>query len=170
MEMVRLLPEHVRLVSADAASRLALEAYSNTWGTPVSFQTAHGTYLSASGNGGGAVRANRNAIGPWERFHLIADGALTDGAVISIQTGDGHYFSAKPRGALQADRTTIGPWEEFTLINHSAPGGDLEQGHQVSLKTAHNTYVVSGDSGSANANRGEIGPWETFTVVRHPDF
>ena len=34
------------------------------------FQSAHGKYMVAAGAGGGAVNANRTAIGPWEQFQV----------------------------------------------------------------------------------------------------
>jgi hypothetical protein len=168
IKMVKLLSDHVCLISADTAARLALQSYNNSWGNPVSFKTAHGKYLVAENNGGKTVNANRTTIGPWERFHLISKGRIKDGAQISIQTGGGYYFSAQPKGALDANRTAIGPWEEFILINHSSPGGYLKNGHVVSLKSAaFNKYVVAEDDGSCNVNRVAIGPWEKFTVYFH---
>ncbi len=167
MKLVKLLPKHVHLVSADTATRLALEAQNNTWGTPISFKTAHNTYLTAEGNGGGTVNANRNTIGAWERFHFISEGPLKDGTEVSIQTGNGSYFSAQQKGGLDANRTAVGPWERFILINRTSPGGLLRQGDRIALKTAHNTYVVAENNGQANANRGGIGSWETFTVIFH---
>lgn len=167
MALVKQLPKHVRLVSADTAARLALDAHRNTWGNPISFKTAHGKYLVAEGNGGGTVNADRQAIGPWEKFHLVSDGPIVDGAQISIQTGNGQFFSAQPQGGLDANRSAIGSWEKFTVINHSAKGGYVEHGHVISLKSAHGKYVVAEDTGKANANREAIGPWEKFVVIFH---
>ncbi len=168
IQLAKLLPGHVRLVSADTAARLALQAHNNNWGNAVSFKTAHGKYLSAEDNGGKTVNANRTAIGPWETLHLIPNDRLRDGARISIQTGNGQYFSAQPDGALDANRTSIGDWEEFILINHSSPGGYIENGHEVSLQSASSKkYVVAEDNGSCNANRETIGAWEKFIIYFH---
>lgn len=38
----------------------------------VALQAANGQYVWAEGSGGGAVVANRNAIGAWETFKLIS--------------------------------------------------------------------------------------------------
>jgi hypothetical protein len=167
MQVAKSLPTHVRLVSADTASRLAIQAHENSWGIPISFETAHGTYLVAEKNGGATVRSDRTAVGPWEKFHLVPEGPVKDGEQVSIQTGNGHYFSAQPRGNVDANRTAVGAWERFALINHSSPGGYLEDGHLVSLRGAHNGYVVAESNGRVNANRAAIGPWETFTVHFH---
>ncbi len=42
----------------------------NSDGT-TSFRAINGKYMVAEGGGGGTVNANRNAIGDWEKFHVV---------------------------------------------------------------------------------------------------
>ena len=43
-------------------------------------RSSHGRYLSAEGDGGGDVHANRTAEGPWEEYWL--DGFLFEGTAL----------------------------------------------------------------------------------------
>ncbi len=83
----------------------------------VSIRSSHGRYLSAEGMGGDAVHANRASALSWEQFH--AEGALSDGAVVSLKTPDGiHYLSARldrDPPLVDAEATAPGIWEQFTV-------------------------------------------------------
>ncbi|HPL21951.1 MAG TPA: hypothetical protein PLY74_13315, partial [Methanothrix soehngenii] len=64
--------------------------------------------------GGGAVVANRNAIGAWETFKLIDRG----NGNVALQAANGQYVCAEGGGggAVVANRNAIGAWETFKLI------------------------------------------------------
>jgi hypothetical protein len=87
----------------------------NNAATIVALQAANGQYLCAEGSRGGAVVANRNAIGAWEIFKLIDRG---NGSV-ALQAANGQYLCAEGSGggAVVANRNAIGAWETFELIS-----------------------------------------------------
>lgn len=80
----------------------------------VALQTQNGRYLVAEGGGGGALNANRTAIGSWETFKVINLG----GNQIALQTANGHYVVAEGGGGGQANanRTRARGWETFRYI------------------------------------------------------
>lgn len=120
---------------------------SNT-GTQITLLSAHGKYVVAESDGN--MNANRNVVGPWERFTLIVN---TDGTV-SFLSAHGKYAVAESNGAMNANRNQIGPWEKFTRINNSDG--------TVSFRSVHGKYVVAESNGKMNANRNRIGSWEKF--------
>lgn len=124
----------------------------------IGIKTGNGHYFVAEGNGGGELNANRNSMGPWEKFSIIRNGDCT----FSLQTGNGHYVVAEQNGGddANANRSFIGPWEKFNLIKNND--------HTFSFKTKDGYYFVAeGNGGGAvNANRTSIGPWEKFTFVK----
>jgi hypothetical protein len=120
-------------------------------------QAANGEYVSAEGGGGDVLNANRDAIGQWETFSLIA---LGNGEV-AIQTSNGHYLSAEGGGGqgVATNRDVPGLWETFKLI-------ELGNGN-VALQAANGQYVsaVNGGGQGVVADRDAIGPWETFKFI-----
>lgn len=73
-------------------------------------RTASGRYWCAEGGGGGAVVANRTAVGGWELFHVVvnADGTW------SLRTRDkNRYVTCETDGSITAFRTAIDVWERF---------------------------------------------------------
>jgi hypothetical protein len=75
----------------------------------VSFRSAHGKYLVAEPNG--SLAANRDAVGPWERFRLQRVG---EGAVV-LRSAHGKFLSAEPDGRLTATREQAGAPQRFFL-------------------------------------------------------
>jgi hypothetical protein len=133
-----------------------------------SLASSGGLFLVAEGGGGGAVDANRDAIGPWETFQIevLDPGALSDGSRVHFRTFDGHYLGADGGGGhgLSATRDVAGSWETFTL-HKLAGSGAIVRGDAISVQTVNGNYVTAegGGGGIANANRVAVGPWETWT-------
>lgn len=140
-------------------------------GTPynVSLQADNGMYVVAEDNGGGAVNANRTAIGAWEMFTLrdLNGGTLDHGDQIVIETGAGWFFRADGGGGagLDAAAAAVGSWETFTIEKQG--GGTITNGAIVAIRAGSGHYMVAEGGGGAevNANRGAWGPWETFTLI-----
>lgn len=147
----------------------------------VAFRTSDNVhYLTAEGDGGGTVSANRTAIGGWERF-IISDlngGSLVSGDQVQIRhvnaAGSSWWLSADVNGGgpgsiLRANRTFPQSWETFVI---SKPGGGgIGGGSQVNLRATNPYYVsaqqgggLSGD-GSVVVDRTVANAWETFTLV-----
>ena len=118
----------------------------------VSLLGSHGKYAVAEADG--TMNANRDEVGPWERFILVTN---ADGTV-SFCTYHGKFVVAEENGNLNADRVQIGPWEKFTMISNPDD--------TVSFQSYHGQYLVAEPDGSMNANRAEIGPWEKFQLVK----
>ncbi len=120
-------------------------------------QAANGQYVSAENGGGGAVVANRNAIGARETFKLID----RENGYYALQAANGQYVCAENGGggAVVANRNAIGAWETFKLI-------DRENGYYA-LQAANGQYVCAESSGGGAvvANRNAIGAWETFKLI-----
>src|SRR5438132_5223894 len=148
----------------------------------VAFRAANDKFVCAE-NGGddaGVVRANRDAVGPWETWTVHE----LDGGAIALESSGGRFLSAEGGGGgeLHANRalstsydltipehlrTAIGPWETFTVI-----GGLRDE--SIGLRTVDGEHLVCAEVGSrdpiVNATRTEQGPWETFAVVLVEDF
>merc|ERR1712243_492078 len=75
----------------------------------IALKSHHGKYLVAENNY--EVNANRNALGPWEKFKVLkqADGTY------AFRTWKGRYLVAESDGRLRADRTRIKEWESFKV-------------------------------------------------------
>jgi len=149
----------------------------------MSLKTDSGTnYLTAEGNGGSSVVADRTSAGWWETFVLTVmdgSGSLKDGVRVHLHTSDNYFFSALNGGnySLLADKTSVGAWEIFRAQKVSdARGGNshgpvISDGDVFALKsesTGTVYYVVAenGGGGTVNVNRTSLGPWESFTFVR----
>lgn len=146
---------------------------------PIAIRTWNGNYLTAEGNGGSSVVANRWSIGPWETFTIAPTngGTLNDGSDVTIRTSSNWYFSALYGGgySMLADKTAVGPWETFHVVKISdangRPGSPIADGDTFALQaqstgTTYDTTAEGGGGGTVNVNRTSIGPWETFTYVR----
>ncbi|WLR41455.1 Vps62-related protein [Bacillus carboniphilus] len=155
--------------------------WTNEFGAPVtslfnvSFKSAHNKYLVAEGNGDGEVNADRNEVGPWEKFNLKVTnseqedgtGCIRSGDIVNIDTGSSYYLRATDDGLLDAEATVPQSWESFELINHTDNTGCLASGDQVSFKSSHGKYIVAESDGDVHADRTAIGPWEKFIVNFH---
>jgi hypothetical protein len=153
----------------------------------ISIKTNSGTnYLTAEGNGGSSVVADRTSAGWWETFRLqVMDGAgsLKDGDRVNLTTSDSWYFTALNGGnySLLADTHTLGSRETFRVVKLADARGGNSHGPVISdsdvfaLKsesTGTTYYVVAegGGGGAVNVNRTAQGPWESFTLVRKESF
>ena len=85
----------------------------------VSLRSSNGKFICAEGGGGGAVVANRGALGAWETFtlHDLNGGNLVDGNKVTLQAANGKYVCAEGGGggAVVANRGAVGAWETFTF-------------------------------------------------------
>jgi hypothetical protein len=147
----------------------------------VALRTSNGVnYLTAEGDGGGAVSTNRTAVGAWERF-IISDlngGTLVSGDQVQIRhvsaAGSSWWLSADVNGGgpgslLRANRSV--PQTRETFVISKAGGGAITGGSQVSLR-ASNPYYVSAQQGGGRTGDGSVlvdrvtaAAWETFTLV-----
>jgi hypothetical protein len=113
----------------------------------------------------GAVLADRDQPGEWERFVLEQVGADEKGQRVALLSWRG-FFSAQMDGGhgVYANRSAVGPWELWTLI----PNGD----GTVSFQTNDGRHYLSAEVGGGRecqANRTEIGAWEKFRMEFLPD-
>ncbi|MEI6104269.1 MAG: SdrD B-like domain-containing protein [Methanothrix sp.] len=120
----------------------------------VALQAANGQYVCAEGSGGGAVVANRNAVGAWETFRVID---LGNGNV-ALLAANGQYVCAVGGGGngVAANSNSLGAWETFKLI-------DRGNGYYA-LQASNGQYVCAENGGGSTvvANRNAIGAWEMF--------
>jgi hypothetical protein len=148
----------------------------------VAFRTDDGAhYLTAEGDGGGAVSADRTQIKAWELF-IISDldaGSLLSGDRIQIRhvsaTGESFWLTADVNGGgpgsiLRANRSLPRAWETF--IVRQAGGGAITGGSRITLEASARPYFVSAEQGGGRAgdgaltvNRSVARGWETFTLI-----
>ncbi|KAL2613694.1 hypothetical protein R1flu_025386 [Riccia fluitans] len=125
-------------------------------GLLVSFQTIHGTYVSATPGGEGARLIQSVVNDVWEKF-LIEDSG--DGTYSIKSNAHGTYIRAyEGGGGSRVDmQTQVGPWEKFTL--EQLPGC-------WAMKTAHSTYLraEAGGAGAQMDQQTQVGPWEEFVI------
>ena len=74
--------------------------------------TYNGKYVSADRNKGGLIIADRNSIGPWERFQFQNAG----GGYYGLKNSNGMWVSVQPNGMVIANRSAVGPWEKIALF------------------------------------------------------
>jgi hypothetical protein len=142
----------------------------------IALRAANGRYVKAEGGGDnvGIVRADGEAIGPWEIWAVHR----LPGGHIALQSSEGRFLSAEGGGGgevhanrVLADapgdvpvdlRTAIGPWEHWAVV------GPLRDGAPVSLRSFDGHFLVA-EVGSADpilgADRTAVGPWEVFTLA-----
>jgi hypothetical protein len=148
----------------------------------VAFRTADGLhYLTAEGDGGGTVSADRSAVQAWERF-IISDldgGSLLSGDRIQIRhvsaAGESFWLTADVNGGgpgsiLRVNRSVPRAWETF-IIRQSG-GGVVGGGSRVTLEASAHPFFVSAEQGgglagdgSLTVNRSVARGWETFTLL-----
>ena len=142
-----------------------IDSFTFTSGPPVSPTVIslrariNNKFVVAESAGAQPLIANRDAIGPWEKFDLID---LGGGYVALRARVNGKYVTAESAGAkpLIANRDAIGPWETFQLVRNSDGS--------VSLRAkVNNKFVVAENAGASPliANRDAIGPWEKFDLI-----
>lgn len=101
-----------------------------------SLRTDHNTFVVAENNG--RARADRTAIGAWEKFTVERQ---PDGQ-FAFRTFHGTYLVAEEDGRLNANRTQVGPWEKFqarsatngrtaTLVEYGRDGTRIGRFYQI---------------------------------------
>jgi len=101
------------------------------------------------------MKCNRNAIGQWEKFRVVALGnnqvALKGG-----QRGHRHYC-ADEYNRINCNRNAIGQWERFTVIR--LPHG------RWALRGGKNHKLCADEfNNGVKCNRNGLGQWEKFQV------
>ncbi|WP_433054502.1 PKD domain-containing protein [Dactylosporangium sp. CS-033363] len=122
-----------------------------------------GTNAYVSSNSGKVLTADRAAVGPWEKFHLIDAGNAT----VTLRAHANTRFVTADNGGnapLIANRTATGQWETFDLV-------DAGNGWVALYSHANGKYVTAENGGNAAliANRTAIGAWEKFKVIKNAD-
>lgn len=86
---------------------------------------SNGKYVSADQEKGNILIADRDGVGEWEMFELIAVG---DGAY-NIRSSNGKFVSAAVDktgdefAVLSANKDAADAWERFTLLREGSPAG-----------------------------------------------
>jgi hypothetical protein len=138
-------------------------------------------YLTAEGDGGGSVSANRTVADAWERF-IISDlngGSLVSGDQVQIRhvnaSGSSWWLTADGNGGgvrsvLRANRTVPQDWETFVISK--VGGGAIGDGNQIHLQAVTHPFYVSALKGgglvgdrSVVVDRTVADSWETFTLL-----
>jgi len=157
------------------------QALTNTE-TLVAFRTVDGShYLTAEGDGGSTISADRTRIQAWERFIIfdLDGGPLLSGDRIQIRhvsaTGESFWLTADSNGGgpgsvLRANRSLPQGWETFIVTQ--AGGGVVTGGSRVSLRAVTRPFYVSAerggglaDDGAVTVNRTVARDWEMFTLL-----
>lgn len=132
----------------------------------VALRAINGKYICADQAEGiprwGALMANRDSVGDWERFEMVKQDSL----YYALRTKDGKYVSAEREGSFQvvADRDTVGDWERFEIVK-------LANG-RVAFRTTGGRYLAAELAEGAAcalcilANRTDQGDWESFELQR----
>jgi hypothetical protein len=150
--------------------------------TMVAFRTFDGAhYLTAEGDGGGTISADRSLLLSWERF-IISDldgGSLLSGDLIQIRhvsaAGESFWLTADvngggPDSVLRANRSLPLEWETFIIRQEG--GGVITGGSAITLQALTQPFYVCAEQGggrtgdgSVTVNRSLALGWETFTLV-----
>ncbi|MEH6419425.1 DUF7910 domain-containing protein [Pseudomonas sp. CGJS7] len=115
-------------------------------------------YVAAESGGGAPLIANREAIGPWERFDMV-DAGGGDVALLSHANAKFVTVDAARGNALIASRDTVGTRERFFI--ETLPGGS------VALRArANDRYVTATNEakGSLIPTAVQVGGWEVFEL------
>jgi len=130
----------------------------------IALRASNGRYVCADQAEGipraGALIANRESIGDWERFELIKQ----DSSHYALRSSTGRYVSAEREGAFQAvaDREWVGDWELLEIVR-------LDSG-RFAFRTTEGRYLGADLSEGAAcplcilSDRTEAGAWETFEL------
>jgi hypothetical protein len=131
-------------------------------GMTISLRAANNKFVTADNNGTNALIAKSTAIGPAERFTVVAAGSGNIGLLAAVNS---QYVCADNAGAspLIANRTAVGSWETFTEVD--AGGGN------IGLRAGANGKYVRADNDGASAliaKSNSVGLWESFSIVTPP--
>ena len=124
----------------------------------VALRAESGQYAVAEGGGGGEVRADRWAVGPWETFTLAH---ASYGSRIGLRAASGQYVVAEGGGGREvlANRSAMGDWETFELV---PMGGDS---HALRAASGQHMVAEGGGGREVRADRWNVAGWETFHMV-----
>ena len=143
-------------------------------GARIRLQARNGQFLTAERGGGGAIMADRDEAGAWERFELVVrnGGCVESGDAVSLRTSDGFYIRAELGGGSGLDATgaSAGAWETFT-VHRQVGDGVIRSGDSIALEASDGHYVVAGLGGGGALNAGGtrfIEAWETFKISASP--
>ena len=138
----------------------------------VRLQARSGLFLSAQPAPGGAVRADRDVAGQWERFVLTGafGDCLESGETVFVRTTGNAYLRAD-RGdgsiVVASEGNAAEHWERFRLHRREG-GGPIRSGDHVTLQTARGYSVVAERGGDVRADSARAGPWASFRITVVP--
>lgn len=138
-------------------------------GMRIRLQAASGSYVIASGNGGGAVLAVGSRLGAWSQFTLVDSngGCLRAGDTVSLYTSDKFYLRAVDGGGSTLDATDpqATPWAQFVVGRDG--NGVLRSFDTVTLQAPSGHYVCAedGGGGEVRADCATPGTWGRFTIT-----
>ncbi|UOF15599.1 hypothetical protein IEQ11_02725 [Lysobacter capsici] len=116
-------------------------------------------YVVAESNGAEPLIANRDALGPWERFDMV-DAGGGDIALLSHTNAKFVTVDATRQNALIASRDSVGARERFLV--EILPGG------AIALRArANDRYVTATNEakGPLIPTATQVGGWEVFDLV-----
>lgn len=131
---------------------------------PIALRASNGLYVCADQAEGipraGALIANREGVGDWERFELIKQ----DSSHYALRSSNGRFVSAEREGAFQAvaDREWVGDWELLEIVR-------LDSG-RFAFRTTEGRYLSAELTEGAACplciltDRTEAGAWEAFEL------
>lgn len=124
----------------------------------MAFRTMDSRYVCAEqkAGAGNALVGNRTAIGPWEKFQLIADNDEAGNSTVSMRASTGLYVIVGTGSQLFATGNSSSA-EKFQWI-------DLGE-RNFALKASNGKYVsaqITAQDAPLYADRDQLGPWETF--------
>lgn len=121
----------------------------------IALKTSEGKYVVAEDNGGGNVKADRTALGPWERFKLydVNGEFLRSGDKVFFKTGGNNFFQAVNNGGgnVNAQATTPAQWESFFIHKQNTGDNIIRNGDSIALRTSSGYYVSADTIGGVNA-------------------
>jgi len=93
------------------------------YGDVISLRSYHGKYVVAEADG--KAKADRTAIGPWEKWTILepnnpnSRASIPDDGKIALKSFHGKYLVAEANHTVNANRAAIGPWETWAIIKGS---------------------------------------------------
>ena len=137
-------------------------------GHTIGLKAVNGKFVQVQ-NGNGALIANGNAVGSWEKFIVVQD----NWGYISLRSYSANkYLSANPNGSAVGSYAAqaLGDWERFTISDsYGLPGK-----YVIRAKGADKLLMVQNGgnnpgSDTINANSGNpgtwVGTWESFELT-----
>ncbi|MFK7937227.1 MAG: hypothetical protein AB8G22_27175 [Saprospiraceae bacterium] len=143
-----------------------------TYGSKVSFRSAHNQYLVANNNG--QLFANSNSLGNEEQFTILnaenlnsRGGQIKYGDKVALQSTFNRYMVANLNGTADINHAQLNPSASWTILNPADTNdrSELGAGKKVTFKSTHERYLVAERNGVANANRTQIGSWEKWDIM-----